>query len=86
MAEVSVKALVATAMSFSIALAWNGAVSKFIDYNFPDKDEVTQHFLYALSMTFIILIIVVLINKTIRGSGAVSIPINNESHNIVNIN
>lgn len=86
MAELSVKALVATAMSFSIALAWNGAVSKFIDYNFPDKDEVTQHFLYAFSMTLIILIIIIIINKTVRGSGAVLLPINNNSPNIININ
>jgi hypothetical protein len=84
MAEVSIKALVATAMSFSIALAWNGAISKFIDYNFPDRDEVFQHFLYAFSMTIIILIIVVLINTTVTGSGK-SI-INNYNDSIVKIN
>ena len=80
MDNIDIKILVSSFFSFSIALAWNSAVSKAIDYYYPAKDEVAQYFLYAFTITVLVIVLLLLINK-ISIFGGIMTP----TSNIVNV-
>ena len=76
MDNIDIKILVSSVFSFSIALAWNSAVSKAIDYYYPAKDEVTQYFLYAFAITILIIVLLMIINK-VSIAGGIMYPMGN---------
>ena len=61
--------LASGALGFTIALAWNDAVSKTIQSFFPPKDEraaARATLIYALIITIIVIFIVAVINNARR--------------------
>ena len=60
---VDYKLLFSSVLGFSLALAWNNAVSRSIDYYYPPEGEVVQYFVYAIVITFIVIIMISIINR-----------------------
>ena len=64
---VNINAVIAGALGFVIALAWNDAVNKSIKSFFPvrhENDIAKVTLIYAIIVTIFIIIIIYLINKT----------------------
>jgi hypothetical protein len=66
---ISFTTLGTSALGFTIALAWNDAISKFIGSLFPAKSEkatARATLLYALVITVLVVCVVAVINHTRR--------------------
>ena len=64
---INVNVVIAGALAFTIALAWNEAVSKSIKSFFPirhEADIAKVTLIYAILITIFIIIFIYLINKT----------------------
>ena len=52
------------ALGFVVALSWNDAIKTLIEYIFPlDKNGLLAKFLYALIVTFLIVVATILLTK-----------------------
>ena len=64
---INVNAVIAGALAFTIALAWNDAVNKSIKSFFPirhENDIAKVTLIYAIFITIFVIIVIYLINKT----------------------
>jgi len=64
----SFNALAVGAFSFSAALAWNDFARAAIEYVYPDntKDGVKNAFIYAVSVTVMVLLLMLIIRRVER--------------------
>ncbi len=61
---------IGTALGLVAGLAWNQAVQSFIQKYFPmDKHGVLAQFVYAIGVTFIIVIVLYLLTKFLTQKG-----------------
>lgn len=63
------KVLASSVLGFTLALSWNTAASKALQYYFPHENEVFQYFICTMILTIVILIIVAIYNKITDGGG-----------------
>ncbi len=53
-----------TSFAFIVALAWSSAISTMFDTYFPDKNKsILSRFIYALILTFALILISIYLNK-----------------------
>jgi type VI protein secretion system component VasF len=71
MSSIDFKLLLTSVCSFSIALAWNNAVSKAIDHHYPANNEVTQYMIYALAITVLVILFLLIVNRFSSKSGGI---------------
>ena len=69
----SASGLIAGALTFTVALAWNDAVSKAMTNMFPRHNERAL-FAYALLITLVVIVIAAAVNFTMRRTAPASCP------------
>lgn len=60
--SVNFTSLATGALSFTVALAWNNAVSKSISSIFPSISATSASVVYAIAVTIVVVILVTIIN------------------------
>jgi|688.fasta_scaffold1796506_1 hypothetical protein len=55
-----------TSFAFIVALSWSSAISTLFDNYFPDKNKsIFSRFLYAIILTFVLILISIYLNRPI---------------------